>query len=189
MPEFVKMIVVLFMTCGIAAGSLGVVNMVTRAPIEKGKQQQTTEGLQNVFTAADEFKALDVAAEAASNSSNKSWEAWKDGQKAGYVFQISTQGYSGEIAIMFGIDANNTLTGLKVLNHTETPGLGAKITSPELFSNQFKAKRVEQIALKVDQSDGGIDGITAATISSRAVTRAVRAELEAFLQKNGGDQK
>jgi len=101
MPEFVKMIVVLFMTCGIAAGSLGVVNMVTRAPIEKGKQQQTTEGLQNVFTAADEFKALDVAAEAASNSSNKSWEAGKDGQKAGYVFQISTQRYSCEIAIMF----------------------------------------------------------------------------------------
>lgn len=185
MHESLKMIGVLFLTCGIAAASLSLVNMVTSEPIERGKQQQTEEGLREVFSAADAFEA---AATAESAGGAQIWEALSQGKPVGYVFQIKALGYSGEITMMFGLDAEKKLTGLKVLNHTETPGLGAKITSPELFSGQFKNKGLEQLALKVDQpGTGAIDGITAATISSRAVTRAVHNALDAFLKGKEGE--
>jgi electron transport complex protein RnfG len=59
---------------------------------------------------------------------------------------------------------------VQVLSHTETPGLGAKITT-DAWTGQFTGKTRDQAALKKD--GGAIDAISAATISSRAVTRAV----------------
>ena len=56
------------------------------------------------------------------------WDALKGGAAVGTVMSISTQGYSGPIAIAVGVDDRASLTGLRVLTHTETPGLGAKIT-------------------------------------------------------------
>lgn len=184
MPEFVRMVAAVFLTCAIAAGSLSLVNAVTREPIASLELKQTEEGLKEVFTAVDEFAPVITVQE---NAGNLRWEAKKDGQVVGTIFQITQQGYGGPIVIMFGIDQNKSITGLKILKHTETPGLGAKITSPELFRDQFQHKQVNQLVLKKDDpTNGAIDAITAATISSRAVTRAVHSTLDAFLQETGG---
>ena len=180
MPDFVKMIGVLFITCGLAAGSLAIVNMVTKTPIANWEKKQKEDALREVFPKADEFKELTV---------NRLWEGLDKGQMAGHIFLTEIQGYSGAITLMFGIDADNTITGFKVLRHTETPGLGAKITSPQ-FRDQFKNKRLEQVELKKDNpGKGAIDAITAATISSRAVTKAVSATLDSFLKAKGGENK
>lgn len=185
MPEFVRMIIVVCITCAVAAGSLSLVNAVTREPIANLELKETEAGLQEVFTAANEFSPLASTTQA--DRQTQRWEARKDGQDVGDVFQVTQQGYGGPIVIMFGIDQNNAITGLKVLKHTETPGLGAKITSPGLFRNQFQQKQAAQVALKKDDpTNGTIDELTAATISSRAVTRAVRETLDAFLQEKGG---
>ena len=178
MPDFIKMIGVLFLACGLAAGSLAVVNMVTKEPIANWEIKQKEVALHEVFTNADEFKEL---------TANSLWEARDKGQQAGHVFLTEIQGYSGPIRMMFGIDSANIITGFKVLSHTETPGLGAKITSPQ-FRDQFKNKRLEQVVLKKDNpGTGAIDAITAATISSRAVTRAVSSTLESFMKAKGGE--
>jgi Na+-translocating ferredoxin:NAD+ oxidoreductase subunit G len=188
MPEFVRMIIVLFLTCGLAAGSLSLVNAVTREPIAAWEKKQIEAGLREVFAAADEFKESAITAEQ-SAVADRQWEALSHGQLQGQIFQISPQGYSGEIIIVFGIDQNNRLTGLKVLQHTETPGLGAKVIKPE-FRNQFQQKGLDQLILKKDDpARGTIDSVTAATISSRAVTNAVHATVQAFVKAQGGEQK
>ena len=61
---------------------------------------------------------------------------------------------------------------MQVLSHTETAGLGAKITTAA-WTGQFKGKTRDQVVLKKDDAAGAIDAISAATISSRAVTRAI----------------
>jgi electron transport complex protein RnfG len=75
------------------------------------------------------------------------------------------------------------------LSHTETPGLGAKITTGQ-FRDQFRNRRLEQLILKEDDpAKGKIDAVTGATISSRAVTKALSSTLESFnREKAGGDK-
>lgn len=119
-------------------------------------------------------------------------------QVAGVAFNINPFGYAGKINILLGIDNNNAIAGIKILGHRETPGLGSKIEeinssrmailkkiNPRVdehrpwFQEQFKGlKDEDQICLKVDDQSGEnkakIDAITAATITSRAVTDGIR---------------
>jgi electron transport complex protein RnfG len=180
MRDFVKMISILFIVCGLAAGSLAVVNAVTKERIATYEKRRRDAALQEVSPGADEFKNV---------APDRVWEAWREGQKVGEVFLSQVQGYSGAITLVFGIDSEGGVTGLQVLSHTETPGLGAKIATAH-FKDQFKNKRVEQLTLKKDDpAKGQIDAITGATISSRAVTAAVRSMLESFNKEEAGGAK
>jgi len=177
MRDLIRMISVLFIACGLAAGSLAVVNAVTKEPIASHEKQQLDAALREVAADADEFKNV---------TPDKVWEVLRQGQTAGRVFLTQIQGYSGPIKLMFGTDSNGAVTGLRVLSHTETPGLGAKIATAR-FSDQFKHKRPEELSLKKDDpAKGRIDAITGATMSSRAVTKAVRSTLESFNQGKAG---
>lgn len=180
MRDFTKMISVLFVACGLSAGSLAVVNAVTKEPIANYEKQQRESALREVFADANEFKNVEP---------DRVWEALRNGQELGHIFLTKAKGYSGLITLMFGIDLDGGITGLWVLSHTETPGLGAKITTTK-FRDQFKNKRLEQLILKKDDPvKGQIDAITGATISSRTVTKTIRSTLEAFSkEKAGGDQ-
>lgn len=179
MPEF-KMICILFLACGLAAGSLSVVNRVTRDPIAGWEKKQRESALREVFPKADVFTEV---------TANRSWTALAQGRQVGRVVLTEVQGYSGPITFMVGVDAEDVITALKVLSHTETPGLGAKITTAR-FQDQFVGKRLQQVALKKDSpGTGQIDAITAATISSRAVARAVAATLGSLKKEDRGDRK
>jgi len=103
-------------------------------------------------------------------------------EEIGKIFTTSSLGYGGYIKIKVGIDKNGKIKGIKILQHNETPGLGAKITEDK-FLSQFKGKTAEELYLKKDKSEGRIDAITGATISSRAVTDGVRKLLEKINKK------
>jgi electron transport complex protein RnfG len=172
MMNTIKMLVILFFACFLAAGTLAVVNQVTLEPINRWAAVQRADALKQVMTGAEAYKEI---------VSGKQWDALKGADKIGTVFMTEIQGYSGPIKIAFGIDLENKLTGVKVLSHTETPGLGAKIISDK-FQGQYKGKSLEQLVLKkTDPAKGQIDAITAATISSRAVTLCLNNTLKAYL--------
>ncbi len=54
----------------------------------------------------------------------------------GYVFETEASGYGGKVKVMTGIDAEGAITGVVILSHDETPGLGANAEKPD-FLNQF----------------------------------------------------
>ncbi len=176
MKDALKLVLILFLVCGIAAGSLAFVNAGTRDRIAEFARIEKMEALKRVFPEAESF---------AETTPGKTWDAVKAGGKIGSVFLTSIQGYSGPIEIIFGMDAQGVLTGVQVLSHTETPGLGAKITTDK-FLDQYKGKARAQVALKKDDpSNGAIDAISAATISSRAVTKAIRAAMDSAAVPGG----
>ena len=83
----------------------------------------------------------------------------------------SNEGYGGDIVLMVGFKKDKkTVISYKVLQATETPGLGMKLKTPE-FAGQFVGK--DGSSLKVKKDGGDIEAITAATITSRAVCRAI----------------
>jgi electron transport complex protein RnfG len=92
------------------------------------------------------------------------------GQVLGYAFVGEANGYGGVIRVLVGVDENtDQILNIKILAHTETPGLGSRIED-ESFRNRFVGKTVnDPIAVNQD-----IDNLTGATVSSRAVANAVR---------------
>ena len=100
----------------------------------------------------------------------------KDGKKIGEVYTITTRGYSGEIKLKVGLNLEGRITGVKILESLETPGLGAKIKGKK-FLGQFKQKNKNELYLKNKNPLGKIDSITGATISSSAVVNAIRKRL------------
>ncbi len=169
MKDLVRFPLILLIVCGLAAGSLAFVNAATKDQIAEYARLEKLDALKRVFPSADDFKETEPG---------KRWDAMKGADKLGTVFLASTMGYSGTIEVIFGMDVAGAMTGARVIAQTETPGLGAKIATDK-FLGQYAGKAREQVALKKDDpAKGQIDAISAATISSRAVTRAIRAAID-----------
>jgi RnfABCDGE-type electron transport complex G subunit len=96
---------------------------------------------------------------------------YADGDKIGYAFLAAGAGYGGEISILVGLEDAETVKGLIIVSHQESPGIGSRITESD-FTDQFVGLNINDVALK--QDGGQIDGLTGATISSQAVVDAVR---------------
>jgi electron transport complex protein RnfG len=113
------------------------------------------------------------------------WRAQRDGQFSGVVLEaIAPDGYSGNIALLIGIDANGKVTGVRVTSHRETPGLGDYIErTKSAWIDQFNGKSLSNPLpkhWKVVKDGGAFDARAGATITPRAVVRAVKSALEYF---------
>ena len=86
---------------------------------------------------------------------------------------------------MIGLDMEGTITGIEILSHAETPGLGANATG-EAFKSRFVGKAGELTVDKNSNDGQNIQAITAATITSKAVVSAVNAALAEFEAIKGG---
>lgn len=105
--------------------------------------------------------------------------AVKNGKPQGYAIEaIAPDGYSGDIKLVVGVEIDGTLSGVRVLKHNETPGLGDKIElkrSPWILSFNGKSMTDENDLRWAVRNDGGqFDAFTGATITPRAVVKAVR---------------
>ena len=96
----------------------------------------------------------------------------------GYAVMVSTGGYGGEILLTVGIDSDLKVTGIDVISHSETPGLGEKCTKSE-FKEQFKDKEIGVKVVKKGAQGNQVDAISSATITSKAVTKGVDTALAA----------
>lgn len=104
------------------------------------------------------------------------FQVMDEGKPAGWVIKAAGQGYAGSIELLLGLNpAGDTISGLFILEQSETPGLGNKITFPD-WLNQFAGQEtVEPLrVVKGGQTTpGAIDAITGATISSKGVVGIV----------------
>lgn len=100
-----------------------------------------------------------------------------DGNKkvVGYVVSVNQGGYGGNINFSLGIDLAGKVTGLKVMNHQETPGLGAKITGEE-WQKLWIGRDKEY---KFDKS---VDAFAGATVSPNAVYSGIIRTLSAYAE-------
>lgn len=172
-----QMVVTLFIVALVCSLVLSFVYSYTAPKIKETRAQMTLAGLQDVI----------VAHEFAEVTPDTLWRALdSSGQFLGIVFRVFPQGYAGPIPITVGLGVNGSVLGVRVASAAEgmkeTPGLGAKITE-KAFTDQFAGKCADAIFLKKD--GGEIDGITAATISSRAVCNGIRQGIEKYLEYIG----
>jgi electron transport complex protein RnfG len=115
------------------------------------------------------------------------WIARRGGAVSAVILEaIAPDGYGGNINLVIGIDADGTVTGVRVAAHTETPGLGDYIErSKSPWIEQFVGKSLtapEPKHWKVVKDGGRFDARAGATITPRAVVKAVKSTLDYFAQ-------
>ncbi|MBQ3264285.1 MAG: RnfABCDGE type electron transport complex subunit G [Ruminococcus sp.] len=169
----------LFLICLVVTAALALTNNVTAEKIAANELESKNQSMQNVCPDAATFEEVipDVMYKGLDDSGNA----------VGYAISTATQGYGGQVKVMTGIK-DGEIIGVDVFyNDDETPGLG-KNTSNASFRDQYKGLNVnEDIGVSKDDSSGNaqtVDAVTSATISSRAVTRAVN-EAVAIYNENG----
>jgi len=100
------------------------------------------------------------------------------GRQVGWAVQTVANGFQGKIELVIGLTPDcRKITGIEVLESVETPGLGERINE-DSFKGQFRNKSTDtplEVVKKAPSRPNEIHAITAATISSRAVTEAVNA--------------
>ena len=181
LKDYLVPTLVLFVICFVATLLLGMTNSVTAPIIEKLAVETEIKSRQTVFPDAVSFGEANVLDDG--TSVVEALDA--QGGKIGYVVVNSAKGYGGDISVMTGVDAEGKVTGVNILSHAETAGLGANATT-EKFRNQF-INLVAGITVSKDKAgENSIDALTGATITSRAVTDAVNAEIEVSGGENIG---
>jgi electron transport complex protein RnfG len=166
---------------------LVVADQVTRGPISERRAEDLAASLAQVIPAS--IHDNDLATETLGITPDQGlpvtvYRAVRQGQVTGVAFQVTAPGYSGEIAIILGLDHQGRILGTRVLAHTETPGLGDKIeVSKDEWILAFDGRSLgdppaDRWAVKKDGGD--FDQFSGATITPRAVVRAVKDGLELF---------
>ena len=186
MKETARLILVLVIICLAAALALSQVYSFTKGPIENALREERLRAIRTVLPSYDNEPDRDVV-RVVMGSDDEGTEIVTDyyigrsgNDIVGIAFEASSSaGYSGDIDLMVGVDPNGVITGVEVISHSETPGLGSKITEFR-FLDLFPGRDLGNTRWAVKKDGGDIDQITGATISPRAVVEDVYTGLENF---------
>lgn len=165
----VRLTVTLFAICAVCAVLLGLTNMATKDRIAQVAAEKKEAAMAAVLPAEGYEQVAYTGTDATI------LEAYKAGS-AGWVIQVAPSGsFGGGLKIMVGVNSDLTVSGVEIVESSETSGLGANAKKPA-FREQFTGKSGE---VKVTKDGGEIDALTGATITSRAVSAGVTSALAA----------
>ena len=170
----------------VVAALLGLVNSITAGKIAEIDAENTRIAMSAVVPEGSEFtdklEISDDVAAAAAAQGGKLTELYgvkNAGADAGYVMKIAASGSQGTITMMVGVDANKAITGISVVSHAETSGIGTKV-----MGNEPNAAGVPVLDQFIGMSGSGslvvgktVTAISGATVSTKGITMGANAAL------------
>ncbi|NWF36037.1 RnfABCDGE type electron transport complex subunit G [Mariprofundus sp. KV] len=170
-----RMVLAIVVVAVLAAGILGVTNILTREPIARAQKEALHKALAQVLpqhandAQADSFNVDAVAIYPAKDGL---------GNVRGFAWEVvAPDGYSGSIRILVGLEPEGAIHAIRVTDHRETPGLGDGIVKNSDWLQNFSGRVLEGSNWKVKKDGGDFDQFTGATITPRAVVKAVKGAL------------
>lgn len=180
LKEYLVPTLTLFIICLVAAALLGITNDVTAPIIDELAFENEMEARKEVFPDAAEFDEAETKDEASIAPALD-----ENGSVIGYVVvNVGKGGYGGDISVMTGVTVDGKVTGISILSHSETAGLGSKAENDD-FRDQFKGLTGGITVSKEKAEGNSIKAITGATKTSNAVTSAVNNAIEIAI--SGGE--
>lgn len=175
MKKILKLTFILFLVCAITAGILGVINELTYERIAEQERIKTenayaavlaSDGYVEVEFDHEAFPTIDLINECTNG--------------AGYVVTTTFVGAQGKITMAVGVDNDYKCTGISIISHSETSGLGANAASTAEVGVNWRAQFVgEGEDIAITKAGGNIDALAGATITSRAVANATGTAISA----------
>ena len=176
--SFKNMVITLSVICLVCSALLGVVYSVTKAPIEAAELTKINNAIKAVVPECDNNPSEEMI----EVEGSVVYPAKVNGNIVGYAIKVKVSGFGGPIQMMVGFKADGTIYNTSVISHSETPGLGAKITGEIPTRTQIVGKSPASSNLTVTKDGGEIDAITASTITSRGFLRGVDAAYKVFVE-------
>lgn len=153
--------------------------------IEETEEEKEARFFSELFADADEFTPVEESVLDTIMADNRFVkeiiEANSGGEVIGYIFKTISGGYGGEIPVMTGIDFEGTVTGIRVGDNSETPGLGTKVEEPD-FTDSFVGKSTVNpiVAVGAPSAENEVMLISGSTVSVDGVLYGVNGAREAF---------
>ena len=180
------MVLVLTGVAVVMGGILAYVNHLTEGPIAQQKEKALADGIKTVMVCdnlvvakTDEVKQNDAKGKELVYTIYQVKDA--QGQDLGAAVESTTMGFGGDLKVLVGFDPEGKVLGYTLLEHAETPGLGAK--ADKWFQKGQKGDIIGKSPaepLTVSKDGGQVDAITASTITSRAFLLAVNNAYNAY---------
>ena len=178
----------LFLICLIATVLLALTNKATAAKIDENAVQTAIASRTEVLSKVGDIAVASYGDDKTEANTGLVYnEGFDDaGNVVGYIVTNAAKGYGGDVKVMIGYDLQGTIVGFTILDcSNETPGLGQNSKTPA-FMERFLGK-AGTLTVDKNSNDGqNIQAITAATITSKAVVKAVNEATEAVNAMIGG---
>ncbi|HHU81992.1 MAG TPA: RnfABCDGE type electron transport complex subunit G [Firmicutes bacterium] len=187
--EQLRLVLVLTLIAAISGGILAIVNHFTEPRIKELERQATNEALALCLPGAGDFQKEESLPAGAGGDVSEVYHGFDNNEPAGVVVKVEPRGYGGKVTMMVGIAAQGKVAGIKVLSHSETSGLGSKITEDGFLQQEAIREGGLGKPPALKQDGGKVEAITNATISSRAVIRGINQALavaESFFTSTPG---
>lgn len=180
------MVLVLVGVALITGGILAYVNHITEEPIKLQASKTLADGIKSVMGGVQLTVVEDDTIRQTIKGKETLFVVHKtvDTNKndLGVAVESTTGGFGGDLKVLVGFDTEGNILGYTILQHSETPGLGAK--ADKWFQKDGKGsiigKNPEKDNLTVKKDGGDVDAITASTITSRAFLLAVNQAYNAY---------
>jgi electron transport complex protein RnfG len=189
---YVRLAVPVVVVCAVASAGLSATYAVTKDRIAAQEIEAQNRALATVLPGAAEFKPMkDAATLAAAQKAagDVTVKALFDAGETGWGVIVAPRGYGGPMTIVVGLDRSGKVTGLTVVGHNETPGLGTKAVGE---SSGPKPKiQTDLVGAASSEAARKVDVVMGATKSSRGVKKGAEAALliyEGVLSKGGGSK-
>ena len=183
--SLLNMTLVLTLVAVVMGGILAFVNHLTEGPIQEQKDKALADGIKAVMVCNDLVVAEPVEVKQTVDGKEHTFIIYnvKDaqGKDLGAAVQSVTMGFGGDLKVLVGFDSEGSILGYTLLEHAETPGLGAK--ADQWFQRGQKGDIIGKSPaepLTVSKDGGQVDAITASTITSRAFLKAVNNAYNAY---------
>ena len=164
-----KMVLTLFIICAVTSGVVAVINVLTADKIAENLEGEIRESIESMFGEGVSYTTLsDVPLE-----DDAITYRITSGDDTYYCVNLNSSGFGGDIGMLVSCDSSGKILGVRVVSHSETPGLGSRATEVSFLSGFTGA-----------DSPDAVDSIAGATISSTAIKNGIAGAQK--LLKNAG---
>ncbi len=173
MNKIVKLALILFAFSAIMAACLGGINLLTADRIAAINAEKLAAAMEQVLP-ADAYNEVEY------KGNDTRIQNVYEAAGAGHTVKVAIGGSQGTIELIVGVDDKGAVSGISIVSHAETPGLGAVAAQANDKGQAFRDQFVGQTGTVAVTKDGGqIEALSGATVSSRAICAAATAALEA----------
>lgn len=188
MPDFVRMGLILMVVGMVATAVLAGIEKITREPIAEAKRQEILRALRQVlpkgFNNNPDSDVIYFSDKRLNRNASPVvfYRGRKDESDLAAAYVVTApDGYSGNIEIMMAVTPEGVVSGIQVVAHAETPGLGDKVVNTA-WPDSFRGATQTSVRWGVKKDGGDFDQFAGATITPRAIVHAVKKGLDFFME-------
>ncbi|MDD6155110.1 MAG: FMN-binding protein [Eubacteriales bacterium] len=180
--EYIRPVVVLVLICLVTTGLLALTYGITNPIIQKNAKKTADENrkvLLSDATGFDQYKGKLVT-----DKSGKAHveDCYTSTNKTGAVMTVVTKSFGGDLTMMVGIDKDGKITGIKISDHSDTPGVGTKNMTDE-YLGQYKG--MSKTSSENVKQETQIHYTSGASVTGQALQNGVHCALAQFAAMGG----